>query len=177
MESPSLNASGFCGNAMAAIFEKNNIFCKNIISLINVIFLCSLCVGCNKPAVTLICSTPFIVDEKGMIFNFDTPLQCRQNMANVRVALEGDWEVNPPWRIVEFSDGRSAAIQVVLTCVTGKIYASTIIGSATSGADGKVMLDVRFDLPKSKIKISKVKMISDIPVKCNEVIWYDFQAK
>ena len=126
------------------------------------------CTGQYGPIETPIQQTPFTVNEQGVVFEFDPPLKRLRNGASVRIALEGTWETNPPWDVVEFADGRKAAIKVVLTSVEDKTYPSTILGN------GK-MLDVRFDLPKSKIAIKKVTMTSDIPVQCENATWYDFQ--
>ena len=115
---------------------------------------------------------PFTINEQETVFEFDPPLTKRKrSAASVNMTLEDKWDTNPPWDVVEFTDGRKAAIRVTLTSVENEDFKSTILGSGGKG------LNVRFDLPDPKMEIKKIKIVSDIPVKCSEARWYDFHYK
>jgi hypothetical protein len=58
---------------------------------------------------------------------------------------------------------------VILFSEDGKIFIASILGSADNE------LDARFEpgIPKN-VKITKVKIVSDIPFKCRRIVWYQF---
>jgi len=116
--------------------------------------------------------TPFIIDDKGVIFQCNPPLVRRYNTATVRIGLKKDWRPEPPWNSIKFSDGTRVYVKCFLTGSNDKVYESNCLGMA--GGE----LDIRFDPPvPKKIGITQVKIITDAIIECTYVAWYDFQAK
>ncbi len=147
---------------------------KRITYLVFGLFLfCCLQTGCYRTVIdTPIHRSPFILDEKGISFNCNPPLQRCFNSASVRIAIVGDWTPEPPWTAIVFADGRRVKLKVKLTTADSRVYDSTILGRAGD------MLDVRFDPPVPKNEeITKVQIISDAVVECTEVAWHDFHTK
>ena len=136
-------------------------------------FLCLSLNGCYRAdRETVIDKTPFIIDDKGVIFQCNPPLVRRCNTATVRIGLKKDWEPEPPWNSIKFSDGTRVCFKCFLTDSNDKVYESNCLGK--SGGE----LDIRFDPPvPKKIGITQVKIITDAVVEYTYVAWHDFQAK
>jgi hypothetical protein len=129
-------------------------------------------IGCSaNPLETVISSTSFVIDDKGVEFKLEKPLKRKFNSASIRIKLAQDWQPLPPWTSIKLNDERLAKIRVSLLSSDGKTFMSNILGSAGG------MLDARFEpeIPK-EVLLNQIKITSDVPLMCNRVAWYDFNA-
>ena len=127
-------------------------------------------IGCTKKAFdTVIFNRSFVI-ENGK-FEFRTNLYRKCNTASVRIELDNDFNVGPPWNFIQLDDGRKSKILVVLVSEDGNMFRSKIIGRAVG------MVDIRFapQIPK-KIAIKRVIVTSDVLLSCKRIIWHDFNA-
>jgi hypothetical protein len=146
---------------------------RNVIEIIGAMVIVFSLNGCiSKPSKTIISSSSVTVDSKGVEFILTQPIKRKFNTASIRMELVQAWQPLPPWTSIQLSDGSLARVTVALFSEDGKTFISTILGNAGG------MLNARFEpeIPKDT-SIKKVKITSDVPLVCTQVVWYDFNAE
>ncbi|MGC2424585.1 MAG: hypothetical protein WA666_09555 [Nitrospirota bacterium] len=160
------------------------------------LMVCVFLTGCFKPSETIIANTPFIVDKQGVEFHLEKPIKRKNKSGSIKIELGQvgkDWDTLPPYTSIRLYDSSRVAssimhhegepdikfyknggdhvarVKVILFSEDGRIFIANILGSADSD------LDARFEpeIPKNA-EIAKVKIVSNIPFKCNRVMWHQF---
>lgn len=138
-----------------------------------VLICCFVIIGCSEcTKETVIYKTSFVIDTEGVTFLCEPPLKRYCNNATLRIGIKGDWAPEPPWTTLVFANNKRVRLKAVLTSNNGDAFISKIIGRAGG------RLDIRFNpqIPKSAC-IENVRLISDTPIHCTDIFWYDFNAK
>ena len=124
-----------------------------------------------------------VVSEREIVINSEgitipcIPSLRRQNRsASILLEIDGHWSVAPPWKGIEFSDGRKVVINAVATMSNKQKIQSSIIGG-TYGKDGS-RVNIRFEpeIPKN-LSVDEIFITASSKIVCRKIIWYDYDSE